>query len=115
MHKATISIALLGISLILLIAEQVTEIIFGGAAAVVMSIIAFVVGRKEPQETISIMLLINGGLIITSIIMAAIGTNISSEGIGSTERNVILGLLLIGLGIWKTISDRKVNLEERST
>ena len=136
MHKATISIALLGISLILLIIygadvlsasiaspegvrgkgflpfeEQVRGIFFGGGA-VIMSIIAFIVSRKVPAKTIPILLFINGGLIIMGIIVTVFQANLSLEDIGGMGRTIgftiILGLLLIGLGIWKIISDRKV-------
>jgi uncharacterized membrane-anchored protein YitT (DUF2179 family) len=115
MHKVTISIALLGISLILLIAERVQEIVFGGAAAVAMSIVAFVVSRKVPSKTISILLLVNGGIIIIGEIITILEANFSSEGLGGMERNIILGLLLTGLGIWKIISDRKVLLKQGYT
>ena len=108
MHKVTISVALLGISLILLIAERVQEIVFGGAAAVAMSIVAFVVSRKVPSKTISILLFVNGGIIIIGEIIAILQAKFSSEDIGGRERNIILGLLLTGLGIWKTIFNRKV-------
>lgn len=108
MHKATIAILLLGISLILLIAERVQEIVFGGAAAVAMSIIAFVVSRKVASKTISILLLVNGVIIITGTAITIPQPNFSSEDMGSRERNIILGLLLTGIGIWKTIFDRKV-------
>jgi uncharacterized membrane-anchored protein YitT (DUF2179 family) len=108
MHKVTISIALLGVSLILLIAERVQQIVFGGAAAVAMSIVAFVVSRKVPSKIISILLFVNGGIIIIGEIMTTLEANFSSEGIDSIERNTILGLLLTGLGIWKIISDQKV-------
>lgn len=37
----------MSLSLILLIAERVQEMVFGGAAALAMSIIAFVVSRKD--------------------------------------------------------------------
>jgi uncharacterized membrane-anchored protein YitT (DUF2179 family) len=108
MHKATIAILLLGISLILLIAERVQEIVFGGPAAIAMSIIAFVVSRKVASKTISILLLVNGVIIITGTAITIPQPNFSSEGMESRERNIILGLLLTGIGIWKTISDRKV-------
>ena len=108
MDKVTISIALLGVSLILLIAERVQEVVFGGAAAIAMSIIAFVVSRKVPSKTISILLFINGGIIIIGEIITTLEANFSSEGIDSIERNIILGLLLTGLGIWKIISNEKV-------
>ncbi len=105
MHKGTISITLLSVSLILLIAELVQEIVFGGAAAVAMSIIAFGVSRKQPSKTISILLAVNGGLIITGIVITIVQARFSSgDMIEGTVRNVILGLLLIGLGIWKKIS-----------
>jgi hypothetical protein len=135
MHKATISIALLGVSLILLIIygadvlsasiaspegvsgkgflpfeEQVRGIFFGGGA-VIISIIAFIVGRKVSAKTIPILLFINGGLIIVGIIVTIFLANLSSEEIGGMGRTigftVLLGLLLIGLGIWKITSDRK--------
>ncbi len=108
MHKITISIALLGISLILLIVERVQEIVFGGAAAVAMSIIAFVISKKAPSKTISILLFVNGGIIIIGEIIIILEANFSSEGLEGMVRNVVLGLLLTGLGIWKIISDRNV-------
>jgi len=136
MHKATISIALLGVSLILLIIygadvlsasiaspegvsgkgflpfeEQVRGIFFGGGA-VIISIIAFIVGRKVSAKPIPILLFTNGGLIIVGIIVTIFQANLSSEEMGGMGRTigftVLLGLLLIGLGIWKIISDRKV-------
>jgi hypothetical protein len=115
MRKVTISIALLGVSLILLIAERIQEIVFGGAAALVMSIIAFVVSIKVPSKIISILLFVNGGIIIMGTIIISIQGDFSLEGIGSMERNIILGLLLIGLGIWKIISDQKVLLKQGYT
>ena len=81
---------------------------FGGAAALAMSIIAFVVSRKVPSKTISILLFVNGGIIIIGEIMISLEANFSSEGISSMARNVIVGLSLTGLGIWKIISDQKV-------
>ena len=108
MRKVTISIALLGISIILLIAERVQEIVFGGAAAVAMSTIAFVISRKAPSKTIAILLFVNGGIIIIGEIRIILEANFSSEGIEGMVRNIVLGFLLTGLGIWKIISDRKV-------
>ena len=107
MHMTTISIVLLCISLIFLIAERIQEIVFGGAAAVTMSIIAFIVSRKVPSKTISILLFVNGGIIIIGEIIIIFEGNLSSEGLGGMARNIIFGLLLTGLGIWKIISDRK--------
>jgi hypothetical protein len=140
MNKTTISVALLGISLILLIIygmdvlvastsspegvmgqgflpfeERVRGIAFGGGA-VVMSIIAFIICRKVPSRMISVLLFINGGLIIVGIIVTVLQANLSSEDIANMGRTagstVIFGLLLIGLGIWKIISDRRVLSEQ---
>lgn len=136
MNKTTISVTLLGISLILLIiygmdvlaasttspegvmgqgflpfGEQVRGIVFGGGA-VVISIIAFIISRKVPSIIVSVLLFINGGLIIVGIIVTVVQANFSSEEMANMGRTagstVLFGLLLIGLGIWKIISDRKV-------
>lgn len=136
MNKTTISVTLLGISLILLIiygmdvlaasttspegvmgqgflpfGEQVRGIVFGGGA-VAMSIIAFIIIRKVPSIIVSVLLFINGGLIIVGIIVTVVQANFSSEEMANMGRTagstVLFGLLLIGLGIWKIISDRKV-------
>jgi hypothetical protein len=136
MNKTTISVTLLGISLILLIiygmdvlaasttspegvmgqgflpfGEQVRGIVFGGGA-VAMSIIAFIISRKVPSIIVSVLLFINGGLIIVGITVTVLQANFSSEemaNMGPTAGSTVLfGLLLIGLGIWKIISDRKV-------
>ena len=87
----------MSLSLILLIAERVQEIVFGGAAALAMSISAFVVSRKVPSKTISILLFVNGGIIIIGEIMISLEANFSSEDISSMARYVIVGLLLTGL------------------
>jgi hypothetical protein len=136
MNKTTISVTLLGISLILLIiygmdvlaasttspegvmgqgflpfGEQVRGIVFGGGA-VAMSIIAFIISRKVPSTIVSVLLFINGGLIIVGIIVTVVQANFSSEEMANMGRTagstVLFGLLLIGLGIWKIITDRKV-------
>jgi len=136
MNKTTISVTLLGISLILLIiygmdvlaasttspegvmgqgflpfGEQVRGIVFGGGA-VAMSIIAFIISRKVPSIIVSVLLFINGGLIIVGIIVTVVQANFSSEEMANMGRTagstVLFGLLLIGLGIWKIITDRKV-------
>jgi hypothetical protein len=143
MNKTTISITLLGISLILLIiygmdvlaasttspegvmgqgflpiGEQIRGIVFGGAA-VAMSIIAFIISRKVPSIIVSVLLFINGGLIIVGIIVTVVQANFSSEEMANMGRTagstVLFGLLLIGLGIWKIISDRKVLSKQHSS
>jgi hypothetical protein len=135
MNKALISIALLVASLILLVIygadvlvasitssegvrgtgflpfeEEVRGTVFG-AGPVVMSIIAFIISRKVPSKAVSILLFVNGGLIIAGILMTIIRANSSSEDIGGMQRTVgftvVLGLLLVGLGVWKAIRDKR--------
>lgn len=126
--KTTIAIALLGISLVLLVlygidvaiifssdSGQTTEDSRGflpldertrgtafGGSAVIMSIIAFVIARKERSNIISILLFVNGGLIIVGILAV-------SGGLGATSlaSTIAMGIILVGLGIWKVLIDRR--------
>ena len=136
MNKLAISIVLLSISLIFLVIygadvltasinspsglrgkgflpfeEEIRGGVFGGGA-VIMSIIGFIIGRKEPSKTISSLLFINGGLIIIGIIITIAQANASSENIRGMERTVsftiLLGAVLIGLGVVKTMHDKKI-------
>jgi hypothetical protein len=88
--------------------EDARGIIFGGGA-VALSVIGFVVGRKEPNKAIPILLLINGGLIILGMIIVISMPILETKQdfmrtIGST---MIFGGILIGLGIAKIIIDKK--------
>jgi hypothetical protein len=136
MNRVTISIVLLSISLILLVIygadvltasinspsglrgvgflpfeEEIRGGVFGGGP-VIMSIIGFIIGRKEPSNTISSLLFINGGLIIIGIIITIAQANLSSENTEGMERTVgftiLLGAVLIGLGVLKTMHDKKI-------
>ena len=126
--KTTIAIALLGVSLILLVlygidvaiifssdSGQTTEDSRGflpldertrgtafGGSAVIMSIIAFVIARKERSNIISILLFVNGGLIIVGILAV-------SGGLGATSlaSTIATGIILVGLGMWKILIDRR--------
>jgi len=128
--KTTIAIALLGVSLILLVLYGIdVAIIFSsdssqtsegsrgflpldertrgtafGGSAVIMSIIAFVIARKERSSIISILLFVNGGLIIVGILAV-------SGGLGTTSlaSTVAMGIILVGLGIWKVLIDRRTS------
>jgi hypothetical protein len=85
---------------------------FGGGA-VVMSIIAFVIARKEYAPIVSALLFVNGGLIIAGMIaLVAQGAFASEEDISSTLRSIgptiAMGGILIGLGAWKLLTDRRV-------
>ena len=88
--------------------EDIRGIIFGGGA-VALSVIGFVVGRKEPNKAIPILLFINGGLIILGMIIVISMPTLETKQdfmwtIGST---MIFGGTLIGLGIAKIIIDKK--------
>jgi hypothetical protein len=126
--KTTVAIALLGVSLILLTlygidvaiifssdSGQTTEDSRGflpldektrgtaiGGSAVIMSIIAFVIGRKERSSIVSILLFVNGGLIIVGILAV-------SGGLGTTSlvSTIAMGIVLVGLGIWNVLINRR--------
>jgi hypothetical protein len=53
------------------------------------------------------LLIVNGGIVIIGEIIIILEGNLSSESLGGMARNIIFGLLLTGLGIWKIISNRK--------
>jgi hypothetical protein len=90
------------------LAEDVRGIIFGGGA-VVLSVIGFIVGRKEPNKAIPILLFINGGLIILGmIIVISLPTLETKQDFMATiGTTMIFGGILIGLGIAKIIIDKK--------
>jgi len=84
---------------------------FGGGA-VIMSIIAFVIVRKEYAPIVSSLLFVNGGLIIAGMIALVAQGSVESEDRSDTFRTIgstmAMGALLIGLGTWKTLIDRKI-------
>jgi hypothetical protein len=84
---------------------------FGGSA-VVMSIIAFVIARKEYAPTVSALLFVNGGLIIAGMIALIAQGALASQDSSGTLRTIgstlAMGGILVGLGAWKLVADRKV-------
>jgi hypothetical protein len=84
---------------------------FGGGA-VIMSIIAFVIARKEYAPIVSSLLFVNGGLIIAGMIALVAQGSVESEDMSGMFRTIgstmAMGALLIGLGAWKTLIDRKI-------
>ncbi len=84
---------------------------FGGGA-VIMSIIAFVVARKEYAPIVSSLLFVNGGLIIAGMIALVAQGSVASDDISDTLRaigpTIAMGALLIGLGAWKVLTNRKI-------
>jgi hypothetical protein len=91
--------------------EAVRGIAFGGGA-VIMSIIAFVIARKEYAPIVSSLLFVNGGLIIAGMIALVAQDSVASEDISETLRaigpTIAMGALLIGLGAWKVLKDRRM-------
>lgn len=85
--------------------------VFGGGA-VIMSIIAFVIARKEYAPIVSSLLFVNGGLIIAGMIALVAQGSVASKDIsdtlGAIGPTIAMGALLIGLGAWKVLIDRKV-------
>jgi hypothetical protein len=84
---------------------------FGGGA-VVMSIVAFVIARKEYAPTVSALLFVNGGLIIAGMIaliaQGALASQDSSGTLRTIGSTIAMGGILVGLGAWKLVADRKV-------
>ena len=91
--------------------ESVRGGAFGGGA-VVMSIIAFVIARKEYAPAVSALLFVNGGLIIAGMIaliaQGALASEDSSAAMRTIGSTIAMGAILIGLGVWKVATDRKV-------
>lgn len=75
-----------------------------GGGAVVMSVIAFVIARKERSKIVSMLLLVNGGVVIAGIVAV-------SADLGTTSflLTITLGVILAGLGVWKVIKDRRTS------
>lgn len=84
---------------------------FGGGS-VVMSIIAFVIARKEYAPIVSSLLFVNGGLIVAGMIALIAQGALASEDSSNTLRTIgptiAMGGILIGLGAWKFVTDRKL-------
>ena len=91
--------------------EAVRGVAFGGGA-VIMSIIAFVIARKQYAPIVSALLFVNGGLIIAGMIALVVQGSVASEDTSSILRSIgstiAMGALLIGLGAWKHLTDKKI-------
>lgn len=91
--------------------ESVRGGAFGGGA-VILSIIAFLTSRKEYAPVVSTLLLINGGLIIAGMLaligQGALSSENSAGAVPTVASTIGMGVILIALGIWKSISDKKV-------
>ena len=84
---------------------------FGGGSGV-LSIIAFVIARKEYAPIVSALLFVNGGLIVAGMIALIAQGALASEDSSNTLRTIgpttAMGGILIGLGAWKVVTDRKL-------
>jgi subtilisin family serine protease len=89
-----------------------------GGGAVIMSVMGFIIGRKDPSSALSALLFINGGLIIAGLIaligQGALASNNSSSAARTTIGSTLgLGAILLGLGIWKVMLDKKIVVKRR--
>ena len=96
--------------------EAVRGVAFGGGA-VIMSIIAFVIARKQYAPIVSALLFVNGGLIIAGMIALVVQGSVASQDTSSILRSIgstiAMGALLIGLGAWKHLTDKKILASRR--
>ncbi len=132
MAKVQISVGLLAVSLALLIIYGVDAAAaasspdgrgflpldeatrgggFGGGA-VVMSIAAFVITRKEPSSIVTVLLFLNGGLIIAGMIaligQGALASENAEGAIRTIGSTIAMGAILVGLGVWKAATNRRM-------
>jgi hypothetical protein len=91
--------------------ESVRGGAFGGGA-VIMSIIAFVIARKEYAPAVSVLLFVNGGLIIAGMVVligqGALNSADTSGAMRTIGSTIGMGAILIGLGAWKAIGNKKI-------
>lgn len=91
--------------------EAVRGAVIGGGA-VIMSIIGFVIGRKDRSLVISTLLFINGGLIIAGMLaliaQGALASEDSSGALRTIGSTMAMGGILVGLAGWKVATDRKL-------
>lgn len=90
--------------------ESVRGGAFGGGA-VVMSIVAFVIARKEYSPAVSVLLFINGGLIIAGMLVligqGALASANSASALRTIGSTIAMGAILVGLGAWKAAKDKR--------
>jgi hypothetical protein len=96
--------------------EAIRGGVFGGGA-VAMSIIAFVIVRREYAPVVSALLFVNGGLIIAGMIVliaqGALSSEDPSSGMRTIGTTIAMGGILIGLGAWKLATNKKVLATKR--
>lgn len=91
--------------------EAIRGSAFGGGA-VIMSIIGFVIARKDYAPAVSVLLFVNGGLIIAGMLaliaQGALASEDSSGAMRTIGSTIGMGAILVGLGAWKVVMDRKI-------
>jgi hypothetical protein len=91
--------------------EAIRGSAFGGGA-VIMSIIGFVIARKDYAPAVSALLFVNGGLIIAGMLaliaQGALASEDSSGAMRTVGSTIGMGAILVGLGAWKVVTDRKI-------
>ena len=83
-----------------------------GGGAVIMSIVAFVIARKEPSSIVTVLLFVNGGLIIAGMLVligqGALASENAEGAMRTISSTIAMGAILVGLGGWKAATDRRV-------
>jgi hypothetical protein len=132
MAKVQVSVALLAVSLALLIIYGADAAVVAsspdntgflpldeatrggglGGGAVIMSIAAFIIARKEPSNIITVLLFVNGGLIIAGMLaligQGALASENAERAMSTIGSTIAMGAILVGLGGWKAATDRRV-------
>jgi hypothetical protein len=82
-----------------------------------MSIIAFVISRKEYAPLVSVLLFVNGGLIIAGMASIILQGALAAENLSSAMRTIAstmaMGCILVGIGAWKVATDRRIIATKR--
>ena len=76
-----------------------------GGGAVILSVIAFAISFRERSALVSVLLFINGGLIIAG--MVGMASQDGARGGSTLYSTTGLGILLVALGVVKVIITRK--------
>ena len=76
-----------------------------GGGAVILSVIAFAISFRERSALVSVLLFINGGLIIAG--MVGMAGQDGARGGSTLYSTTGLGILLVALGVVKVIITRK--------
>jgi hypothetical protein len=83
-----------------------------GGGAVIMSIAAFIIARKEPSNIVTMLLFVNGGLIIAGMLaligQGALASENAERAMSTIGSTIAMGAILVGLGGWKAATDKRL-------